>query len=266
MAAVQLDDRTPAGPVLTPYLLDVELPTSYWDDGQRLLQEWDFSQPADSGAAAYFNVVWRNVLERTFHDELEAEELRPDGGQRWVAVMEALLERPDDPWWDDVSTEDRQETRDEILIAALRDARDELTSLQSLDPTEWSWGALHRLDLENSTLGTSGIGPVEWLVNRGPWPSSGGAATVNATAWNAAEGYGVTAAPSMRMVISMADFDDSRWINLTGVSGHPASDHYTDQTHLWAEGETLPWPFSEEAVDAAGEQELSLVPDEDGTE
>ena len=35
-----------------------------------------------------------------------------------------------------------------------------------------------------------------------------------------AEGYEVTAAPSMRMVVSLADLDDSRWINLTGVSGH----------------------------------------------
>ena len=86
-----------------------------------------------------------------------------------------------------------------------------------------------------------GAAPIRRLVNRGPWPSSGGGATVNATAWNAAEGYGVTAAPSMRMVISMADFDDSRWINLTGVSGHPFSDHYTDQTDLWAEGGDARW-------------------------
>ena len=53
----------------------------------------------------------------------------------------------------------------------------------------------------------------------------------------------------MRMVVSLADFDDSRWINLTGVSGHPFSDHYTDQTDLWARGETLPWAFSRDAVE-----------------
>ena len=44
--------------------------------------------------------------------------------------------------------------------------------------------------------------------------------------------YDVTAAPSMRMVVSLADFDDSRWINLTGVSGHAFDRHYTDQTDL----------------------------------
>ena len=70
----------------------------------------------------------------------------------------------------------------------------------------------------------------------------------------------MTSAPSMRMVVSLADLDDSRWVNLTGVSGHPFSDHYTDQTDLWAEGETLPWAFSPDAVEDAAEDTLTLVP------
>ena len=60
--------------------------------------------------------------------------------------------------------------------------------------------------------------------------------------------------------VSLADFDDSRWVNLTGVSGHPFSDHYTDQTDLWARGETLPWVFSREAVEASAEHTLTLEP------
>ena len=64
----------------------------------------------------------------------------------------------------------------------------------------------------------------------------------------------------MRMVVSLADFDDSRWINLTGVSGHPASGHYVDQTQLWVDGETLPWLFSDEAVSEAAGAGLKLVP------
>jgi penicillin amidase len=62
------------------------------------------------------------------------------------------------------------------------------------------------------------------------------------------------------MVVSMADLDDSRWINLTGVSGHPFSEHYTDQTDLWADGDTLAWPFSQEAVEDAADDTLTLNP------
>ena len=71
----------------------------------------------------------------------------------------------------------------------------------------------------------------------------------------------MTTAPSMRMVVSLADLDDSRWINLTGVSGHAFDRHYTDQTDLWADGKTLPWAFSPDAVTDAGEDVLTLEPD-----
>ena len=86
------------------------------------------------------------------------------------------------------------------------------------------------------------------------------AASVNATGWDAFDGYTVDFAPSMRMVVSMADLDESRWVNLTGVSGHPFSDHYTDQTDLWARGDTLPWPFTREAVEESAEHTLTLEP------
>jgi penicillin amidase len=120
------------------------------------------------------------------------------------------------------------------------------------------------MNLHNATLGESGIGPVERLFNRDGWEVGGGSSIVDATSWNAVDGYEVTAAPSMRMVVSLADFDDSRWINLTGVSGHAFNSHYVDQTELWVAGETLPWAYSRDAVDAAAEDTLSLVAPEGG--
>ncbi|GAA4683086.1 penicillin acylase family protein [Nocardioides nanhaiensis] len=262
MLQLQLDDHHPLAPVLVPYLLDVDLPGGYYSDGQRLLEEWDFGQGADSAAAAYFNVVWRRLLAATFHDQVPAG-LWPGGGSRWFGVVEELLTRPADAWWDDVTTDDVTEDRDDVIAAVMQEARDELTSRQSPRSQEWRWGDLHELELRSPTLGESGIGLVERLVNRGPWEVGGGSSTVDATSWDATEGYGVVAAPSMRMVVSMADLDDSRWIGLTGVSGHPASPHYTDQTDLWADGQTLPWAFTRDAVDAAADDVLTLVPAEE---
>ncbi|HYG93437.1 MAG TPA: penicillin acylase family protein [Nocardioides sp.] len=261
MGEAQLDDRNPMAPVLTPYLLGIELRGGYFSDGQRLLEDWDFHQPAGSAPAAYYNVVWSELLAATFHDELRTE-VRPDGGQRWFAVVAELLTRPNDPWWDDVATEDRVETRDDVLEEALLEARDVLTARQDPNAEEWRWGDLHQLELVSATLGSSGIGAVEALFNRGPWAVGGGGAIPNATSWNARLGYEVTAAPSMRMVVPMEDLDAARWVSLTGVSGHAFHPHYTDQTDLWASGETLPWVFSAEAVEDAGEDTLVLAPEE----
>ena len=256
-ADLQLDDLNPVAAELTPYLLDVEPPRGYYSAGQRLLRHWDFHQGADSAAAAYFDVVWRELLADLFHDDLP-EAIRPDGGDRWVGVVTDLLTRPSDPWWDDKRTEDVEETRDDILLRALREARDELTRRVALDPDEWTWGALHRLALPGP--GRSGPWPLRPLGDRGGWRVGGGSAAVAATAWDAARGYAVTTAPSMRMVVSLADLDESRWVALTGVSGHPFAAHYTDQTDLWTAGETLAWPFTRAAVVDAGEDVLTLEP------
>ena len=263
LAAMQLDTRNPMAPALVPYLLHIDLPRGYYSAGQALLRSWDFEQPADSAAAAYYNVVWSDVLADTFHDELPHAQW-PDGGDRWMAVVTRLLQHPRDRWWDDVTTPQR-ETRDDILRTAMLQARNDLTELLSRSPTGWSWGAIHELDLHNQTLGESGNGFAEWLLNRNGFEVGGGDAMVDAAAWDAASGdfrnrFHVTSAPSMRMVVSLADFDDSRWVNLTGESGHAYDSHYTDQTELWATGRTLPWAFSTTAVRATVSHTLTLEP------
>ena len=58
--------------------------------------------------------MWRALLARTFHDELR-ESLWPEGGQRWFAVVTALLADPTASWWDDEATDDAVETRDDVL-------------------------------------------------------------------------------------------------------------------------------------------------------
>ena len=260
MSEIQLDDYNAFAPSLVPYLLDVDAGSRYYSSGRQLLEDWDFTQPADSAAAAYFNAVWKNLLELTFTDQLPPS-VEVAGGGRWFEVVLALLDQPNDPWWDDIETEDVREGRDDVLRLAMRDARDELVHLQSRRVDGWSWGHQHTLTLENQTIGQSDIGLIARLVNRGSWEVGGGPSIVNATGWNAAKGYEVNWVPSMRMVVSLGDLDDSTWINLTGASGHAFSSHYTDQTDLWAEGKTLPWHHTRETVEEAAEGTLILRPD-----
>ena len=99
------------------------------------------------------------------------------------------------------------------------------------------------------------------MFNRGPYEVSGGSDAVLATGWTSAgERYAVTAVPSMRMVVDLADFDRSRWINLTGTSGHPWSDHYMDQVDMWVRGESVPWAFSRSAVEESAQHTMTVIP------
>ncbi|MGH3366314.1 MAG: penicillin acylase family protein [Nocardioidaceae bacterium] len=259
MGRLQLDSRNGNAKTLVPYLLDVNVHERYVQHGQRTLRDWNFSQPEDSAGAAYFNVVWRNLLAMTFHDQLPRS-VWPDGDGQWFEVVRNLLDDPASPWWDDVRTDDVQETRDDILEAAMTAARYEMARQQARDPRLWTWGHLHRLELVHQSLGTSGVGLVEWMFNRGPFEVAGGDSVVNATGWSAPQGYDVDFAPSMRMVVSLADLNQSRWVNLTGASGHAYHPHYNDQFPHWLAGETTPWAFGRHAVAESAVDELRLVP------
>jgi penicillin amidase len=254
MGRIQMDGRNGFAPVLAPHLLRVGS-----GDAVGLLRGWNFDQGKDSSPAAFYNAAYRHLLLRTFNDELP-EGARPDGGDRWFEVLRGLLDRPTDPWWDDVRTAGVKETRDDMLRGALKDADRELRDRLGGDPAKWAWGDLHTLTLTNETFGTSGIAPIERLFNRGPLEVAGGASIVNATGWDVQEGYEVTAVPSMRMVVDLGDLDRSRWINLTGASGHAFADHYWDQARLWARGATIPMRSRPETIRREADHTLTLHP------
>ena len=261
MVEIQMDTYSSIAETLVPALLAVGESEDYYRDGLDLLRDWDYTQPPDSAAAAYFNAVWRNLLRLMFHDELP-EDVQPSGGGRWFEVVRTLLAEPDDAYWDDVTTEDVVERRDTILRQAIRDGRDEMTQRQGKDPANWAWGRLHALTLRDATFGLSGIGPVEALVNRGPFEVGGGRSIVQATGWSASEGFETDLVPSMRMVVDLGDLDESRWIDLTGISGHPYHDYYGDQTELWRSGQTLPMRWDPDTIRAEATTTLRLIPDE----
>lgn len=261
MSEIQMDQWSVFADTLVPVLLEVELRAGYDSDGQKLLTDWDKSMDADSAAAAYFAAVWRNLLEITFNDDLP-ESMWPDGGSRWLAVIQGMLDNPNDAFWDDTSTVAVVESRDQVLTEALVSARQDLTVELGKDTSDWEWGTLHQLKLKHLVLGGSGIpAPISAYMNPAPVMVGGGSSIVNATAWDASSGsFDVTSGPSMRMVVDLADLDASTWVVVTGTSAHPASEHYDDQLGAWATGETFPWPFSTEAVAAAEEDELVLTP------
>ncbi|WP_141205459.1 penicillin acylase family protein [Streptomyces griseorubiginosus] len=297
MRQMQLDNSSEIAKLLVPKLLKIDMDDKDVRQAQELLEGWDYTQDADSAAAAYFNAVWRNILKLAFGNKLpkelrvkgqclwvdpvnstgpadetqkvrecgqrDADEAQPDGGDRWFEVVRNLMNDQNSDWWKTpkgVGDRPAATNRDELFKRAMIDARWELTAKLGKDIDTWSWGRLHRLFLKNQTLGIEGPDIVQYVLNRGPWKLSGGEATVNATGWNAAGGYGVVWVPSMRMVVNLGDLDKSKWINLTGASGHAYSAHYTDQTGKWAKGELLDWSFSDAAVDKSTSDTLVLKP------
>lgn len=252
MERMHMDSYHLAAEPLVPHLLDADV-DGITARAQEQLADWDLYTGADSAGAAFYQATWRHLLPTLF------DELDPVGmsdGSRGMYVVDNLLEDPGSPWWEGEDADGREE----VLAASMDAAADELADLLGDDPSEWRWGDLHTLTATHESFGTSGITVVERLFNRGPVESSGGGSIVNATGWDASEGFGIVTVPSMRMVVDLSDRDASTWVNLTGNSGHAFHGNYDDQLDLWSAGETLPWAVSEEAVREAGDDELALMP------
>jgi penicillin amidase len=274
MAAIQADNYNAMGPVFVPLLGDL-----WWDDARlagmvAFLLGWDYQNDADSAQAALFNAFWHHLVLATFADDFPEPPEPPDdepvsaqilgasdipSDDRAFLVFEHLVQDPENAWWDDVTTPER-EGRDEILARALDAAVEELEDRLGKDPQKWSWGALHGAEFRNASLGQSGIPPIEALFNRGPFPTGGGSSIVNANGWAFAKSYAVDWVPSMRMIVDMGDLANSLAIHTTGQSGHAYHPHYIDMAPLWSTLQYHPMRWTRAQVEAAAEGVLELIP------
>lgn len=266
MRDIQGDVNDGFQPVLTAALRGVDLSgDGFTREGQATLEGWDgrfvTGDSHSSRAAAYYTAAWSALLHRTFDDDLPTG-LRPDGGSRWPAVVKQLLADPRSPWWDNQKTL-RIETRDDILRQAQVDARLELTRLTGKDVKAWDYGRLHTLTLRHP-LSAAAPGMLRSLLDRGPQPAPGNPLAPNALGYDLQLGYAADWGPSMRMVVDLGTLDSSTWVQSTGVSGHPTSDHYDDQTGRWLRNEPFAWPFSRQAVEGATRDHLTLAPRDNG--
>jgi penicillin G amidase len=259
---MQFDNKNTFAPIVVPLLLQApRAPLSQVErDADALLKAWTtYTQPDDSAASAYYNAVWRHLLLDTF-DEFSADlDVAPNGDDRWFEVMRPLLQQPDDPWWDIKSTP-AVEKRDDVLARAMSDAVKELSDLQGETAKDWNWGELHTLTPTHATFGKSGIAPIEWLFNHSAVPTSGGKDLVNATGWDTSTGYAVDAVPSMRMIVDLSNLNESRWVQLTGNSGHAFHPNYDDQLELWRTGQLLTFRFEKATIEKENTHVLTLKP------
>ena len=246
------------GEVFAPLLLDVDL-ASDLTPAVDTLKNWDFQDRADSTAAAVFNAFWRNFLQNTFNDELP-ERYWVDGGSRWNDVMRTMAKNPNDPFWDDKSTADVIETMDDMIKISFAEGVAELQKMYGKDMSKWIWGDMHASTFRNSTLGESGVSLIENLFNRGPIPTGGGEAIVNATGWSVKDGYETNWLPSMRMIVDFSNLNNSVTVHTTGQSGHAYNEHYDDMASMWANIKYYSMWWEQESVIKDSEGHLKLAP------
>ncbi len=231
-----------------------------------LVSAWDLRNDPESTGAAIFQVWYRFLVEHSFGDELGAELLEDYRNYTWIhaPLMEGLAKRPDDPWFDDVTTADTVETLAPIARRSYATAVAWLAERFGDDPAGWTWGRLHPAIFSHRPFGRSGIGILERLFNGPPLAAPGDRFTVN-SAWlskDPSRPFAATGGTGQRLIVDLADPDLSRFVQNSGQVEHLFHRHRHDLQAAWSAGEYRPLPFTRAAVEAHAAARLRLVPDD----
>lgn len=225
----------------------------------RIISDWDFHDKAGAIAATVFQELYLNTAWLTFKDELGEQTATAmlSNWYFWQERFQKMFMSNDGFWFDDIETGELNETRDDIIIRAGEKAIKRLTTLLGSDPSNWSWGKLHRIEFV-SPIRREGIG--KGFLGGGSHPASGSGETLLRGSYSFDNPYSVTLSASLRMVADMGDPDKILAVLPGGVAGRVFHPHAADQILWFIDGKKTYWWFSDAAIREHSKAALTLSP------
>ena len=197
---------------------------------QRLLA-WDGRCDAGNIDGSIFHLfhyrLLRNLLLPTLGEELccaYTEILN-----QCIVPTDRILADPSSIWFS-------RQSRDALVLTALREACDELQEKFGSDIEAWQWGKIHQLHM------THGFGRKRVFkhpLGIGPLPTPGDGMTINLGFYRHSNPFTQTVGSSLRFVAVLGETIRSEMVLPSGQSGHPSTVHYSDQTGLWIKNKLI---------------------------
>lgn len=286
--AMQFDVVSPMARDLMPYLMNA-ISNDTTDKHKRAieyLKNWNYNFSEKEIAPTIFAQFLKQLLRNTFHDELG-----DDAYQNYLALINSptrtiqrlladssikLVQRDSmmveeviySDWFDDVTTPDVKETRDDILRKSFHEAIEILTEKASPNDANWQWGKWHTLTVRH-LFGQKSNDAVARFFNFETVPSIGTATTINNGEYyfrqSDPDGKALVnlehkVGASSRRVIDLSNPKSFRAILPGGNSGEPASPHYNDQLPLWRKGKLRDFVTNPDALQSPKFLKTELLP------
>lgn len=256
LKAMQGDNYDQIAAVLVPEILKLNFSDPELAAAQEILLGWNYQAGQDSAPAALFMTFWQNLVTNTLQDNLP-DDYSVGVGSTSKEIIRQLVDQPENPWWNDASTNQRESMSD-IFELTFEESYRELKKGYGKDPAAWRWGELHTITFQNQVM--SGFPFVNRFFNRGPFQAAGGNEIINATGWDPANPYVIDWLPSMRMIVNLNDLSNSLSIHTTGQSGHAYHTHYIDMADLWRNIYYHPMLWEIDHIKRQSESLLILTP------
>jgi len=206
-----------------------------------LFEGWDYSSDIKSPAATLFNAFYKYMVQNTLENKIGAKlnaELTQDY-QLYIPdrLLTILVNDTNNHFFDDITTADVRETRDDIIRKSMKDAVAELSARLGQDPSNWQWGKVHQMTFKHP------LGSKLGFYNLSPIPANGDGFTINAGMWDAKNPYAMDSGGVIRLVVDMSDLENSTIMSPPGQSGLFLSPYYNDLAQMWADGRQVATHF-----------------------
>lgn len=201
-----------------------------------IIKKWSGSNLKSEVAPTIYTKWLYCYLKNTFQDELGEDDFKALLGTHIIKqVIAGQSQNETSPWWDNVITKNKKETKAEILNQSFKEAIAFLQNQLGNDVTAWNWSKVHTLEHQHP-LGK--VNALRKYFNVGPFEVDGTNEVINNLIFPMTEdgAYHVTAGPSTRRIIDFSDVENSVSILPTGQSGVIMSKHYDDQAEMFSKG------------------------------
>jgi penicillin amidase len=232
--------------------LDTKSLSQLEKDAVANLKSWAGTNNLNDVGPTIYNKWIYYYLKNTFEDELGKE-----GFEQFLnthvmkQVIANLLVNPNSVWWDNTSTKNKKETREEIVSVAFHQAINSLQKQLGNSVTTWTWNKVHTVEYPHP-LGK--VAAFRKIFNVGPFEVAGSNEVINNQMFHYTDegNYAVTGGPSTRRIVDFSDVENSWSIIPTGQSGNILSSHYSDQAVLYNEGKFRKMKMNKEEIIRTG--------------
>ena len=230
--------------------------------GAAALKQWQeqgYFAAIDATGPSVYEMMLKQLIKDTFSDELSPGLVGKLGlaGMSFPTLMKILPE-PDNIWFDNVTTPQR-ETRKDIMRQAMLESTTYLSRKLGRDASQWTWGRLQTLYLY---LPGGFIPQVGKSMRIGKSQYPGTEETINNSTNIFIKRYGFVnmAGPSSRLVVDLNDPRHLLYNCSTGPSENPKSGRFSETTEAWRTGKYFTMSMDEAEYSQGKMGELKLLP------
>jgi penicillin G amidase len=201
-----------------------------WQELRQELANWDGHLTIESRAGAIAAALRNQFMERFFTAWLGDDRKIYQWYRRSGVIDHAITAQPAD--W----LPKQYQNYDAMVLECYQLAMQKLTEKLGAERARWQYGAINEVVFAHPLAKVSAL---KWLLNPATLPAPGSPHCVNAVDVNAKQLWG----PTMRLVVSLADFNATTMSVVPGECAQPASPFYADQLPDWLAVRAHAFPF-----------------------